>query len=178
MALQMLYQHDQAGAPLSQLFRSFDLYLYAAETAIDSRERGSEKSFAYAQRLVQGVAGSSAELDRLIESQAENWRVARMPTVDRNVLRLAFWELLNEADVPPVVIVDEAIELAKKFGSERSGAFVNGLLDGYMRSANAPRRIARSERASGDGEPEPQADGSSAAASRRQGPAGRSDGGA
>jgi N utilization substance protein B len=145
MALQMLYQHDQAGAPLSQLFRSFDLYLYAAETAIDSPERGSEKSFAYAQRLVQGVAGSSDDLDQLIERQAENWRVARMPAVDRNVLRLAFWELLYEADVPKVVIVDEAIELAKKFGSERSGSFVNGLLDGYMKKLSVATETEASE---------------------------------
>lgn len=138
MALQMLFQHDQAGAPPTALFRSFDLYLYAAETAVDVKERGSDRSFEYAQRLVGGVAEKWEEIDSLIEQQTENWRIERMPVVDRNVLRLALWELSNESDVPPVVIVDEAIELAKKFGSERSGAFVNGLLDAYVKQHLRP----------------------------------------
>lgn len=145
MALQMLYQHDQAGAKLPQLFRSFDLYLYAAETAVDSKDRGSDKSFEYAKALVMGVAKDCEKLDELIERQAENWRIARMPAVDRNVLRLALWELLQEQDVPTVVIVDEAIELAKKFGSERSGSFINGLLDGYLKTQGTKERLSAEE---------------------------------
>ena len=73
------------------------------------------------------------EVDRLIGRQAENWRLERMPAVDRNILRLAVFELLAEPDVPPLVVLDEAIELAKRYGSDQSSAFVNGLLDGILK---------------------------------------------
>lgn len=73
-------------------------------------------------------------IDALIRQHAENWRLERMPAIDRNILRLAIYEMLHEAKVPKVVIVDEAIELAKKFGAENSGRFVNGLLDGVLQS--------------------------------------------
>ena len=82
-----------------------------------------------------------AEIDELIRSQAANWRLERMPVVDRTVLRIAVYELLNETDVPQVVIVDEAIELAKRYGSEQSGAFVNGVLDGLVHAQKFPGRL-------------------------------------
>jgi N utilization substance protein B len=134
MALQVLYQWDQERAEAATLFRAFDLVDYARETAperaIDlDRER---RAFEYAQRLVEGTLGHLGEIDELITSHAENWRLERMPVVDRNVLRLAIWELLYETDVPKIVVVNEAIELAKRFGSEQSGAFVNGLLDAVI----------------------------------------------
>ena len=78
------------------------------------------------------------EIDELIVRQAENWRLERMPAVDRNVLRLAVYEMLWQADVPKLVVLDEAIELAKRFGSENSGRFVNGLLDGLLKSHTFP----------------------------------------
>jgi N utilization substance protein B len=95
------------------------------------------ESFDHAKRLVRGTLESQAEIDELIRSHAENWRLERMPPIDRNILRLALYEMLHEASVPKVVIVDEAIELAKKFGSENSGRFVNGLLDGVLRTRGA-----------------------------------------
>jgi N utilization substance protein B len=78
------------------------------------------------------------EVDALIRRQAEHWRLERMPAVDRNILRLAVYEFLYETDVPKLVILDEAIELAKEFGTEQSGRFVNGVLDGILKSQTLP----------------------------------------
>lgn len=94
------------------------------------REMGGEpEGRGYADELVQGVWGSLQEIDEIIVRASKNWRLDRMTRVDRNVLRLGTWELLHEADVPRAVILDEAVELAKRFGTEESGAFVNGVLD-------------------------------------------------
>ena len=92
----------------------------------------------FADELVRGVAEHAAELDELIAAGSTDWRLERMPAVDRNILRLAVYEFLHEIDVPKLVIVDEAIELAKKFGSEDSGRFVNGLLDGLLKKRAFP----------------------------------------
>lgn len=100
------------------------------------------ESFDHAKKLVRGTLESQAEIDELIRSHAENWRLERMPPIDRNILRLALYEMLHEENVPKVVIVDEAIELAKKFGSENSGRFVNGLLDGVLRTRGAGKPAA------------------------------------
>ena len=96
--------------------------------------RLQSNAFDYARRLVSGTLEHGETIDQLIRRHAENWRLERMPTIDRNILRLAIYEMLHEESVPKVVIVDEAIELAKKFGSENSGRFVNGLLDGVLQS--------------------------------------------
>lgn len=96
--------------------------------------RLQNNAFEYARRLVSGTLEHGEIIDQLIRRHAENWRLERMPTIDRNILRLAIYEMLHEESVPKVVIVDEAIELAKKFGSENSGRFVNGLLDGVLQS--------------------------------------------
>jgi N utilization substance protein B len=95
-------------------------------------------SFVYAKSLVEGTLDHLAEIDDLIRQQAEHWRLERMPAVDRNILRLAVFEFLYESDVPKLVILDEAIELAKEFGSDQSGRFVNGVLDGILKSHSFP----------------------------------------
>lgn len=102
------------------------------------RPEALAESFDYAERLVRGTLEHRDELDALIREQAENWRLERMPAVDRNILRLAVYEMLFEEEVPKLVVLDEAIELAKKYGSERSGPFVNGLLDGLLKSHSFP----------------------------------------
>ena len=85
---------------------------------------------AYLQDLVRGVASHLEELDALIVRYSEHWRLERMTVVDRNLLRLAAFELLfKKGRVPPKVVINEAVELAKRFGSEDSSAFVNGILD-------------------------------------------------
>ncbi|MEM6794545.1 MAG: transcription antitermination factor NusB [Acidobacteriota bacterium] len=138
MAVQMLYQQELGGAELHQIFAVFDLEDYLEETSGEnedpSRLRGVEESFAYAKKLVEGTRDHHQDIDDLIRKHAENWRLERMPSIDRNILRLALYEMLHEESVPKVVIVDEAIELAKLFGSENSGRFVNGLLDGVLKS--------------------------------------------
>jgi N utilization substance protein B len=91
---------------------------------------GGEDSFL--DRLVRGVSTHREEIDRLIEGHSEHWRLERMPPVDRNILRIAAFELLYCEEVPPRVSVNEAVELAKRFGSEDSPAFVNGILDRIM----------------------------------------------
>jgi transcription antitermination factor NusB len=102
------------------------------------RRKRVENAFLYAQALVRGTVEHRQQIDDMIRGQADNWRLERMPAVDRNILRLAVYEMLFETDIPKLVVVDEAIELAKKFGSEQSGRFVNGLLDGLLKQHTFP----------------------------------------
>jgi len=83
----------------------------------------------FAERIVNGVIARIAEVDQLIRTASLNWRIDRMATVDRNVLRLATYELLDQKDTPVKVVLNEAIELSKRFGTEDSSSFVNGVLD-------------------------------------------------
>lgn len=109
-----------------------------ARTEWNRQKKRVDEAFQYAQALVRGTLDSLDKIDELIRSQADNWRLERMPAVDRNILRLAVYEMLHETDTPKLVVVDEAIELAKKFGSEQSGRFVNGLLDGLLKQHTFP----------------------------------------
>jgi N utilization substance protein B len=119
-ALQMLFQLEASGAPpeevVSLFWRSFDA---------DADPEGRP----YADEVVRGVASAREELDRMIAQASTNWRLERMTRVDRNALRLGAWELAHQANVPTAVILDEAVELAKAFGTEESSAFVNGVLN-------------------------------------------------
>jgi len=168
MALQMLYQFDMGGEPtLAELFRTFDRaeYLAARQRATEEaapadgerseraeradrkpaagegRKREVDDAFLYARDLVTGAVEYREEIDALISRQADNWRIERMPAVDRNILRLAVFELLYEEDIPKLVVVDEAIELAKKFSTDQSSRFVNGLLDGLLKRRQFPGRM-------------------------------------
>jgi N utilization substance protein B len=91
------------------------------------------ESTAYARWLVDGVLLHREDLDRRIAAAASNWKLNRIALVDRSILRLALLELLESAEVPPKVAMDEAISLAKKYSTEQSGAFVNGILDRLAR---------------------------------------------
>ena len=92
--------------------------------------------------LIRGVLHHLSELDAVIAEQTRNWDIARIAKVDRNILRLAIHEMLHRDDIPPVVSINEAIDIAKKFSTENSGRFVNGILDkvksGLMRPARTP----------------------------------------
>jgi N utilization substance protein B len=155
MAVQMLYQSDLGGSALPHIFNSFDLAEYLAREAVSEekqqglptpeeredftrRKKRVDEAFEYAQMLVRGAVENRERIDDLIRGQADNWRLERMPPVDRNILRLAVYEMLHERDTPKLVVLDEAIELAKKFGSEQSGRFVNGLLDGLLKQHTFP----------------------------------------
>ncbi len=89
----------------------------------------SGKSQPFFLKLVNGVLETKGELDALIERFSKNWDISRMSCVDRNVMRIAVFELLYCADIPPKVSINEAIDVGKKFGTEESGAFINGIMD-------------------------------------------------
>jgi transcription antitermination protein NusB len=97
----------------------------------------------FSQRLVRGVLDHGPEIDRVIEGHSENWRLERMPAVDRNILRIAAFELLYCEEIPPKVAVNEAVELGKRFGTEESGSFINGILDKIMSSVSRPQPASK-----------------------------------
>jgi transcription antitermination protein NusB len=118
IALQLLYQMEMTeSAPRVAL----DLYYANFEASPDARP--------FAERLVEGVVLHREEIDQLIASASEHWRLERMSIIDRNILRLALFEMLHCSDIPLKVSINEAVELGKSFGSPESGAFVNGILD-------------------------------------------------
>ncbi len=113
---------------------------------IPSRAPIAPKARAFAENLVQGVWTHREELDELITRFSRNYRLSRLAAVDRNILRLAVYEILYNKEVPPVVAINEAIELAKEYGSEESGRFVNGLLDRIRaESPRSPRQALRNK---------------------------------
>src|SRR5688572_18586990 len=117
-ALQILFSIDLAGDPVDHVLR--DHFAFLAASA-EGRE--------YAQLLVRGVHEKSQAIDEMIRKVSEHWRLERMPRVDRNILRLSAYELVHLADVPRRVTLNEAVELAKRYGGEGSAGFVNGVLD-------------------------------------------------
>ncbi len=131
-ALQMLFQMEASGASADEtqglFWRNFE---------------GEPEGRAYAEDAVRGVEKDLAAVDDHIRKASTHWRLERMARVDRNVLRLGVWELAHRADVPRAVILDEAVELAKAFGTEDSGSFVNGVLahvaDALGRKDEAPK---------------------------------------
>jgi len=116
-ALQILFQYDIHGRPGLRL----DVFW--------EKNEATEETKAFAERLVAGVLEKKTELDALIGRYATNWKISRMPIVDRNILRAGVYELLWMDDVPAKVTVNEAIELAKSFGDDDASKFVNGILD-------------------------------------------------
>jgi N utilization substance protein B len=121
-AMQMLFQWDISEQNLGKLESNFWRSAKAAENT---------KTFA--NRLFEGAAKEAASLDAVIVKHAENWRLERLSAIDRAILRLALYEL-RSTDTPPKVVLNEAVELAKKFSSEDAGGFVNGILDAFHKS--------------------------------------------
>lgn len=117
-ALQFLFQRDFHGenlpADLEEFWRG---------------KKPSPRAKSFTEQLVYGVERRRAELDALISTCADNWDINRMGCVDRNVMRIAMHEMTSGGDVPPVVAIDEAVEIAKMYSSNESGRFVNGILD-------------------------------------------------
>jgi N utilization substance protein B len=124
----MLFQIDMAGGAPAEVYPHF---WKEHETETEVKE--------FAQGLVEGVMKEREALDRIIAGSADHWRVERMAVVDRNILRVAVYELAWLPDTPSVVVLDEAIEVGKKYGSEQSGSFINGILDAVR------KRIDRGE---------------------------------
>lgn len=118
MALQALYLMDASGDPQQRAF-----------AAILRKDAADEKTLEFARELVRGTSERREAIDRRIQATAANWSLTRMAAVDRNVLRLASYELLYRRDTPVKVVIDEAIEIARKYSTEDSTKFINGILD-------------------------------------------------
>jgi len=118
LALQVLFHMEyNPGGP----DESFDRICSSFSPAKDIRP--------FSRQLVLGVVENRDEIDRRISRSSKNWRLDRMSRVDRNILRVAVFEVMYMKDIPPKVSIDEAVELGKRFGTEESGAFINGVLD-------------------------------------------------
>ncbi len=118
IALQVLYQKELNCIEIEEALNLFRNNFEVLKGAMD-----------FSERLVKGVEQHRDDLDRVIEHYSSNWKVDRMAHVDRTILRIATYELLYCDDIPPKVAINEAIDIGKKYGSEDSGAFINGVLD-------------------------------------------------
>lgn len=132
LALNVLYQCD-LGVPFDEALpvalknaNLGDLVTAKYDTSADART--------YADKLARGIKEHKEQLDAIITGLARDWSLDRQPNVDRNVLRMALYEIIYEPDVPDAVAIDEAIELANLYSTDDSGKFVNGILAGYLRS--------------------------------------------
>ncbi len=115
------------------------------EPALEEFWRGlsvAPKDRAFAEELIRGVEEHIGDLDARLQRYAENWEVRRMGGVDRNVMRVALFEMLYRPDIPPVVSINEAVEIAKAFSNRDSGRFVNGILDRASKDLGRPARAA------------------------------------
>lgn len=139
-AVQFLYQidlHGGAGAPVDAA-----AFWTLRGAGSPGAKPAPEKTRAFAGELVAGVQAHAEEIDATIRRFAANYELHRIAAVDRNILRVAIYEMLHCPDIAPVIAINEAIEIAKRFGTEKSGAFVNGILDRVKAELNRPARTA------------------------------------
>lgn len=154
-AIQFLFQCDIN--PPDDLREALDVFWTSQQTAMLEIEKGkatwgqpfeippptAEEAAvrAFAEPLIKGTIAFRGEADAEVGKHAINWRLDRIAAVDRNILRLAIYEMFHRNDIPPVVTINEAIELAKKYSTEESGRFVNGILDKVRENLMRPARI-------------------------------------
>jgi len=125
IALQLLYQVDARGP---EGLEEMEEYL--------ARETGSAEDVrTFARRLVEGTIAAQERIDAILSKAAQNWKLDRMALVDRNILRMAVFEMLELDEVPPKVAINEAIELGKRYSTQQSGSFINGVLDRIRQEA-------------------------------------------
>ena len=125
LALQMLFQHDMSGNEPDMIIATFE-----------DLQKSKPNTREFAVKILRGTVDHLSEIDDMIQAQAENWRLSRMAVVDRNIIRMSVYEFLHESDTPKLVIIDEAIEIAKKYGTQKSSQFINGILDGILKRYN------------------------------------------
>jgi transcription antitermination protein NusB len=123
LALQALYQSELSGRTPDEGF-----------ALLCDHFEVNKKAVLYGRELVTGITAHLEEIDRLIQSHAEHWRLGRMSLVDRNILRLATFELYFQQDVPASVAINEALEIAKRFSTDEAAPFINGILDAIKKS--------------------------------------------
>jgi len=124
--LQSLYSSDIAGLDPASVIASFQALDFGSD----------EASFTFYKSLFTTAIANLEKIDGIIRGISLNWEIERMPAVDRSILRMAVCEMMVLGDTPPAVIIDEAIELAKKFSTDKSGKFINGVLDNIARNNN------------------------------------------
>lgn len=130
LVLQLLYQADIRHEEPKDLLEAF-----LAERVTDEED---PEVLVFVREVVPVIQDHMREIDRSIADSATNWQLERMATIDRNILRLAGGELLYRRDIPPKVAINEAVELAKKYGDTESGKFVNGILDKISKTPAGP----------------------------------------
>jgi transcription antitermination protein NusB len=149
-ALHILYQKEITGTPVSEILAagSWDVRPLDAEDCEESLSIGEPPEFMFA--ILEGVDLNCDEIDATIERLSQNWVLSRMPLVDRNILRIAVYELVFEPQIPSSVTINEAVEMAKVYAGEDSSKFVNGIL-GRLPDETGERE-ARDEQGADDGE--------------------------
>jgi transcription antitermination protein NusB len=125
LALQMLFQHDMSGNEPDMIIQTFE-----------ELQKSKPNTREFATRIFRGTVDNLGKIDEMITAQADNWRLSRMAVVDRNIIRMCVYEFLHENDTPKLVIIDEGIEIAKKYGTQKSSQFINGILDGILKRYN------------------------------------------
>ena len=125
LALQMLYQFDLSGNGPDTIIETFE-----------DLQKSKPNTREFATKIFRGTVSYRDDIDGMIQAQADNWRLSRMAVVDRNIIRMSVYEFLHESDTPKLVVIDEAIEIAKKYGNDKSSQFINGILDGILKRYN------------------------------------------
>ena len=127
LVLQSLYQSELSGKPLADAFvllcENFEI---------------NKKALPYARQLLDGFVAEQEDLDRRISDQADNWRMERMSLIDRNIIRIAAYELCCRPDIPTRVVINEALEVARRFSTDEAVSFINGILDAISRTFDRP----------------------------------------
>jgi len=156
-AVQFLFQHDLN--PPEDLDQALDQFWDSQRAAAIAEEKGAARWGQklqlpppsadetavrhFAEPMIRGALEHRDEADAVIKKHAQNWDLHRMAAVDRNILRLAIYEMLHRDDIPPVVSINEAVDIAKKFSTQDSGKFVNGILDKIKTDLPRPARIVK-----------------------------------
>jgi transcription antitermination protein NusB len=139
LAIQFLYQYDMGGGEPEDALQLF----WLTQNEVNDTVR------AFATELIHGYLANRVAVDENIRKYTEHWELHRIAAVDRNILRLAIYEMLCRDDIPPVVSINEAVDIAKKFSTHESGAFVNGILDRLKADLPRPGRTAAGETSDG-----------------------------
>jgi N utilization substance protein B len=130
IAAQFLYQQDLGGGAVDDALTMF----WQTQHEVSGQTRK------FAEELIRGTCEHRAAIDEKIQKYTEHWELQRIAAVDRNILRLAIFEMLYRDDIPPIVSINEAVDIAKKFSTRESGAFVNGILDRLRADLPRPAR--------------------------------------
>jgi transcription antitermination protein NusB len=158
-AIQFLFQHDLN--PPEKLDEALEHFWNTQRTAAFADDKGDAKwnqkvdlpaptaaeaeIRVFAEPLIRGTLENRNEADGVIKKYTENWELHRIATVDRNILRLAIFEMLHRDDIPPIVSINEAVDIAKKFSTHDSGKFVNGILDKVKGDLMRPARVVKTK---------------------------------